>query len=65
MINFPAVDWLRGTTDGTYADSAAGTSTERLRNQAISRSRKMRWLSNSCSALGRCLLSTFILPIAS
>ena len=42
MINLPAVAALRGTTDGTYAGSAAGTSAERFRSQAISRSRKTR-----------------------
>ncbi len=42
MINLPAVAALRGTTDGTYAGSAAGTSAECFRSQAISRSRKIR-----------------------
>jgi hypothetical protein len=50
MINFPAVAALRGVTDGTYADAAAGTSAERFRSQAIIRSRKTRVASSSRSA---------------
>jgi len=65
MINLPAVAALRGTTDGTYAGSAAGTSAERFRSQAISRSRKTRLVSSSRSARGRVLLSTLNFPIAS
>ena len=64
MINLPAVAGLRGTTDGTYAGAAAGTSAECFLSQAIRRSRKMRWASSSRSAFGRCLLNTLNLPIA-
>jgi hypothetical protein len=65
MINLPDVAALRGTTDGAYAGSAAGTSAERFRSQAIKRSLKIRSARSSCSARVRGLLKSFIFPIAS
>ena len=65
MINPPAEAGLCGTTEGTYAGSAAGTSAERFRSQAMSRSRRIRSVSSSRSAFERVLLNTCILPIAS